>query len=99
MKNYIFNGVYLIRIFDFLTRLVNEADKLNMSEAQAYVALPTFLGDPTETEFRTSLSGGSSHGSVTCWPEAIRYLLRTYARPTEMREALKNIRPIHQRDE
>jgi len=96
MKKHTFDGSDPIKIFDFLTRFVNEADMLAMSEAQAFIALPSFLADPAETQFRTNLSGGSRKGGVTCWPEAIQYLLRTYATPTAMREALEHLRNIRQ---
>lgn len=32
----------------FFARFVNEADILNMSEALAFIALPTFLEEPAE---------------------------------------------------
>lgn len=34
MKNHTFDGKGPIRVFDFLTRFVNEADMLHMSEEQ-----------------------------------------------------------------
>lgn len=67
---------------------------LNMSEAQALIALPTFLAGPAETQFRKNLSGVSLHGGITCWPEAILYLLRTYATSYAMREDLEYLRNI-----
>lgn len=66
-----------IKIFGFLTRLVNEAYSFNMSEAQAFIAPPTFLTDMAEAKFRINLSGASRHGAVTWWPEFIQYILRT----------------------
>ena len=72
-----FDGTDPIRVFDFLARYVNEADMLDMTEAQAFIALPTFLSEPAETQFRTNLSGASRHGGITCWPEAVQYMLRT----------------------
>ena len=96
MKKHTFDGSDPIKIFDFLTRFVNEADMLSMSEAQAFIALPNFLADPAETEFGTNLSGGSRKGGVTCWPEAIQFFLRTYATAATMREALESLRNIRQ---
>ena len=66
MNQHTFDGSDPIKIFDFLTRFVNEADILAMSEAQAFIALPTFLADPAETQFRTNLSGGSRRGGINC---------------------------------
>ena len=96
LKNHTFDGNDPIKIFDFLSRFVNEADMLNMSEAQAFIALPIFLADPAETQFRTNLSGASRHGGVTCWTEAIQYLLRTYATASAMRKFLEDLRNIRQ---
>lgn len=62
-------------MFEFLTRFVNEADTLKIYEAQAFVSLQTFMADPAEIQFRTNRSGGSRYGGITCWPEAIQYLL------------------------
>lgn len=99
MKNHIFDWVEPIRIFDFLTRFVNEADILNISEGQAFVALPTFLVGPAEAQYLTNRIGESRHGGVTCSSEAIQYLLRTCATPTAMCEALENLRSIRHRDD
>lgn len=59
IKNQTFDGKDLIRVLDFLARFVNEAVMLNMSEAQAFIALQTFFADTAETQFRTNLSGAS----------------------------------------
>ena len=96
MSKHKFDGNDPIRVFDFLTRFVNESDMLNMSEAQSFIALPMFLEEPAETHFRTTLSGMSRRGGVTCWPEAVQYMLRTYATPTAMREALETLRDVRQ---
>lgn len=39
-----------------MNHFVNEDDVLNMSGAQAFIALSEFLATPTETQFRTNLS-------------------------------------------
>ena len=51
IKEHKFDGSDPIKIFDLLTRFVNEADMLAMSEAQAFIALPTFLADTAEIQF------------------------------------------------
>lgn len=78
MKNHTFDGTDLIRIFNFVDRFFNEGGMLNMPEAQALIALPTVLAQSAETQFRSELSGASLHGSINCWPGAIKYILRTY---------------------
>lgn len=78
MKNHNFDGNNPIKILDFLIRLVNEADILKMSEGQAFVALPKFLDDTADQNFRTNLSGTPRWACVTVWLETVQYLLRTY---------------------
>lgn len=78
MKSHCFDGIDKIKVFELLTIFVNEADMIYMLEAQAFIALPTFLDDPTETQFRTNFSVTSRHGGITCWPEDILYWLGTY---------------------
>lgn len=72
MKNHTFDGTDPIRIFDYLTSFVNEVCMLKRSEAQTFIALPKFLADPPETQFRTNLSGASRHGGISCWSAAIQ---------------------------
>lgn len=66
-----------MKIFDFLSPFVNKVDMRNMSEAQTFIALPKFLPDPDETQFRTILRGASLHDVITCWLESIQCVLRT----------------------
>ena len=65
MSKHKFDGNDPIRVFDFLSRFVNESEMLNMSEAQAFVALPMFLKEPAETHFRTTLSDMARRGVST----------------------------------
>lgn len=39
---------------DFVSRFVKKSDLLNMSEAQAFVSLPTFLADLADTKLLTT---------------------------------------------
>lgn len=70
MDSHKFSGKDPILIFDFLTRLMEETDKLLMSEDQAYILLPQFFTCPAATQFRT-VHAGSRYSGVTCWPEAV----------------------------
>lgn len=87
MKNNVLDGFNLISIFDFLNRFVNKAGILKTVEALA--SLPTFLADPAETQFRTNLSVRSRQGRVTCWLEAVQYILRTYRNPLQCTKSWK----------
>lgn len=66
MKKHTFNGVHIMRIFESLNRFLNETDTRSISEAKYFVALPTFLEDPAQTQFQTNISGDSWHCSVIC---------------------------------
>ena len=98
MKQLTFDGSDPIKIFGFLSCFVNEADMLRMSEAQAFIAFLTFMPDPAEANFRTSLGVTSRQGGLTFWPEAVQHLLRTYSTPAAMRESMDNLRSILQGD-
>lgn len=78
MINHVFDGNDTVKIFEFLTRFLNEAEVLNISQPQAFIAIPRFLADRSETQFRTNLSGSSRHIGEAYWPKAID-LLPTYA--------------------
>ena len=95
METHKFTGKDPILIFDFLTRYVEETDKLEMSEDQAFVLLPQFLSNPAAVQFR-AVQGGSRFTGVTCWPEAVQHLLQTYATPSAIRNALRRLQTISQ---
>ena len=69
-----------------------------MSEAQAYIAVPYFLRGHAEQQFN-AVRGSSSarEGGVTCWPEAVQYLLRSYAKSSAIRGAILDLRDTRQR--
>lgn len=88
MRKHVFDGSDLIKVFDLLPRFVNDAHMLYMSEALEFITLPTFLSDPTETAYRTNLSGGSRRGCITCSLRAVQHLFFLYVTATAMREKL-----------
>lgn len=96
LKKQSFSGAYPVHIFHFFSRFVNNTDTLRMTEAQAFSILPHFVDNCTESEFRANIFGGSRYAGITCWPEAIQYMHRTYATPILMHEALEDFRLVHQ---
>lgn len=94
LKNHAFDGNDRIKILDFLTRFLNYSGILEMSEAEAFILIPIFLADPAEIQFRTKLSEASRYGGVSCCPEAIQYLLKTYETASSMSEVLEDLRNI-----
>ena len=66
-------------VLDFLRRFVDEAEQLFMSEEQAYIALPFFFKGAAKSHFESVMDTTSEgEGGVTCWPEAVQFLLRSF---------------------
>ena len=71
-KNRHFDGKDPIMVFDCLSRFVKECDILEMSEAQAYIAVAVFLKGLAADQFKSVRdSPDSNEGGVTCWPESV----------------------------
>ena len=90
-----FTGTDPIQIFDILTKLVEECDTLDMSEAQAFMALPRFLKSVAQAQYR-AMQNGLKSGGFSYWPEGIQYLLRMYATPAAIRNAMSDLRMTRQ---
>ena len=98
LRNYTFSGEDPIMVLDLLRRFCDEANTLNMSEAQAYVALSYFLKGFALDQFQTVKDAyAASEGGVTCWPEAVQYLIRSYATSNAIGEAIISLRNIRQK--
>ena len=98
LKDHYFSGEDPVLVLDFLVRFCKEADTQGMSEAQAYLAVPYFLKGFALNQFESvTETATSSEGGVTCWPEAVQYLLRSYATSTNLQQALLELRDIRQR--
>lgn len=94
-KEHKFSGSDPILVFDFLTRIVEEADMLGMTEGQLFVLLPHMLTGEASSQFRVTVKG-STAGGVTNWPEATQYFLRIYATTNAIRNATQAFRSIKQ---
>ena len=90
-----FDGSDPILVFAFLTRLTEEANLNNLTEAQAFALLPRYLKGTAQLQFQAVRSGSRTSG-VRCWPEAIQYLLTTYATPSAIREATQAVMDLKQ---
>lgn len=92
-----FSGKNPTLVLATLARLVAEPDILEMSEAQAYIALPYVVKRTAEDQY--NLVHGSLRASekdVTCWSEAFQYLLRSYATGTAIQSAILALRGTNQ---
>lgn len=58
--------------------------------------LPTSPAAPEETQVSTILSKASQQREITCWPEAIQYVLRAYETASARNEGLKDLRNVKQ---
>ena len=95
MQGHRFDGSDPIAVFSFLIHFVTEADKLNMSEGQAYLAIPSYLKGSAKSQF-SSMQNGIRAGGITCWPEAIQFFLRSYPTPNVIRNAISELMNIRQ---
>lgn len=69
---------------------------MNISAAQAFIALLKFLAKSAETQFSTNTRGAPNHSGITCWPEVVQYLFRMYATSSRMCKVLEDVRNIRQ---
>lgn len=93
----VFDGENPIGILQFLTAFKNELDSNGLSEGAALLLCPKFLiGDPLEAyNGQFDLLQGDQDGFTT-WPEAVQFLLRTYAKDTYIEDALIVLDGCHQ---
>ena len=95
MRDHKVSGEDPISVFDLFTRIVEEADTLAMSEGQLIVCLPHLLTKNAAQNYRYS-SNNSGSGNTLRWPEAVQYLLRTYATEQAIREAVEQFENLRQ---
>lgn len=87
-----------LSLSDFLARAVAEADILSLNEVHAFVALPNILREVAEDRFKSIReSSRPSDGGVTCWPEPVKYIIRSYVTVKAIHEATLALRDTEQR--
>ena len=92
-----FIGEDPILTLEFLRRFFGEAEQLSMSEYQAYIALPFFLKGQAKSHYKAVMDTTSEdEGGVTCWPEAVQYLLHSYATANHIRATVFALRDVRQ---
>lgn len=99
LRDHIFSPKDPILIRSFLPEFVSEYDTLELSERQAFSALPQCLRGSAKEQFeavRTIASSGD--GGVTTFPEAVQYSLRTYATSGAILEAKLKLRDTRKRE-
>lgn len=98
MDDLLFNGKDTILVSNFLPHFAAEADTLERNGTQAYVAFPNFLCEFALDQYRAVPSSLTvDEGGVTNWPEALQYLLQSYASANAIRTANLALRDIVQK--
>lgn len=93
MKDFKFSEEDLINIFDFLSRLVEAGNKLDMNELQVMVFLPYLFTNTAAREYRSNSSGDRTDGLVY-WPETVQHFLCTCAKDSPISVATENLESI-----
>ena len=94
MKDCKFDGSDPIMILEFLTRYVEETDKLGMTEAQAFALVPNYLSGEAKKQVRSN-TNSSSTGGISCWVQFVDHMLREYATPSAIQEAISCFAILH----
>lgn len=87
-----FYGKDPILIFDFLARLIEEADTLDISEGKLMVLLHYRISGSSRDQYRVAANDSRSvkSGGIVYWPESVQHLLRTYETEAAIGEAIDN---------
>ena len=93
MREQKFSGEDAILVFDFLSRVVEEADVLGMKEGQIVTCFPHLVTKRAAQTYRAIASRGRG-GSLTKWPEAVQYFLRTYGTDRSVQEAVETLESL-----
>ena len=97
LRNHPFDGEYPIQVLAFLLHFVDDSNTLDMNEAQTYIAIPYFLKGFALDQYQAVKDAYSANeGVVSCWPEALLYLLRSYVQSNAIREATLSLRDVLQ---
>lgn len=92
-----FLGEDSILIFDFLTRLVEKAETLEMSKRQIMVLIPYLTRSACEKYLAAANESCSGNiCSIAHWNEAVQHLLCTYDNEQAITEALNDFNDISQ---
>ena len=96
MKDCKFDSSDPIMVLEFLTRYVEETDKLGMTEALAFALVPNYLSGEAKKHIRSN-TNASSTGGLSCWVQFVDHMLREYATPSTIQEAISVLRNIQQK--
>ena len=82
-----------------------EAEDLRLSERTAWHLIKKFLAEPVRSMFQANERQtvlldryAEASDNIGSWPEAVNWLLRTYARDTYIQQEVMELRSLKQRD-
>ncbi len=96
LRAHIFHGEDTVVVPDFPKRFVEQAAALGMNEIQAYLATIFPRRIPLEQYEAVPDAHTSIEGGVSCWPETVKSLLRSYATSKAIRGPIKDLRAVQQ---
>lgn len=84
-------------VIELLTRIVRGANIQEMSKAQAFLALSSFLTGNAGSQYEAGVEMVSPEkGGVSSWPEAVHYLVRNYAQLSGDTSAIFDLQAVFQ---
>ena len=87
-----------VLVLDFLAKLVQEFNTQEMNNGQGIRLLPEFPGGISPRQYTyVSQTVGSHHWKISVWPEAVKWLLRSFATDEAIRQAVLALREVQQR--
>lgn len=100
MKNRKFSGSEPLRVLNFLNLFKAQCDSNGISEGGALLLLPNFLdGEAYELFMSNQDLGEECTGGFATYPEAVQFLLRTYAREAYIETAVEEFDRLAQKSD
>ena len=83
-------------VLQFLSLFAEEADTVGIAEETAYPLLGSYMVEPADLAFRSAKGRGKA--GVSCYPEAVNWLLNTYCTPAVLRSAAASMKNLAQKN-
>ena len=95
LKTQKFSGKDPILVLQFLALFAEEADTVGVAEDTAYPLMGSYMTEPDDQAFRSAKGRGKA--GVSCYAEAVNWLLNTYCTPGVLRSAAASMKNLAQR--
>ena len=96
MNAHVFDGNDPISLLSFLTRLEQQMDANRLSEGAALLICPSFLDGDAKESYENNFDLPPDEGGFTTWPQAVQFLLWTFAKDAYIEEALARLDELRQ---